>query len=345
MKYHNLLYIPVLLIFIACGSSQHVANEYTGAYNIQYALPVTEIRFEFCLVRNVFIPGPYAEFADEFLYLDGVKQSSETQWEILDINTQLLEATDESTVCSLNKLSPDLFNQYLVLSKHGFIIDPYLQLNDTGNFYLLQKEYTPNVYTDLSVKRSVEKIEHKAKQDENSFQYHGALMQRKTLEEKAEEAANFIIKTRKRRFKLIAGQYDFLPEGDALAISVEELNKTEEKYLSLFIGRTYSDTIRFVAYHTPEKNVKEEYQNIAYFSESMGMTSEWMEGAFPIEMKLTNYSYTAQLNVNTEKPNTLFYRTPAKADLMLRLNNKPIFEQRIEVYQYAPIKSFELIPN
>jgi hypothetical protein len=50
-------------------------------------------------------------------------------------------------------------------------------------------------------------------------------LNQKTLEEKAQEAALFIFKIRKRRFKLLAGQYDVFPEEQALATSVREIKQ------------------------------------------------------------------------------------------------------------------------
>jgi hypothetical protein len=54
----------------------------------------------------------------------------------------------------------------------------------------------------------------------------------KSLEEKAEEAAAFIYKLRKRRFKLLVGQEQPVPDGNALDISIRELDELEKEYLS-----------------------------------------------------------------------------------------------------------------
>ena len=63
------------------------------------------------------------------------------------------------------------------------------------------------------------------------------------MEDKAREAAAFIYKIRKRRFKLISGQYDTHPESTALETAVRELNELEDNYLALFIGRYTTDTL------------------------------------------------------------------------------------------------------
>ena len=68
----------------------------------------------------------------------------------------------------------------------------------------------------------------------------------KTLEQRAEEAANMILKLRQQRLQIVTGDTDATYSGEAMGAAIEELTRLEEEYMTLFFG--YSET------HTQKKN-------------------------------------------------------------------------------------------
>jgi hypothetical protein len=163
----------------------------------------------------------------------------------------------------------------------------------------------------------------------------------KTTEQKAEEAANFIIKIRKRRFKLLAGQYEVYPEGVALETSVRELNELEQNYLSLFIGKVYTDTIERVFYYTPQVGQTLERNIICRFSEETGIQEAISLAGTPLVLELKNMQFNAALR-DVRNPfagptyeNIIFYRLPDKAYTRVLYGSANLIESEIEVFQYG----------
>ena len=66
------------------------------------------------------------------------------------------------------------------------------------------------------------------------------VMQDKTLEDKAAEAAEIILSVRQERMNIAMGHTDATFSGEALAAALEELSRIEEEYLALFRGYTVS---------------------------------------------------------------------------------------------------------
>jgi hypothetical protein len=334
------LYFLIIPFLFSCTVSNKLAETFKKeeTYALEYALAETEIRLEFTLIQEQFIPGPFAAYAEKYLSIDGVKKNEFTRWHIAGIGAHSIHSPDETEIYRLEGVTEDFYEKYIEFSKHGFLISPFEVNTDSGNVRSVPKR-NELTFTDYSVKRNFPK-----RTNQESFSSHGRLINKKSIEEKAEEAANFIIKTRKRRFKLIAGQYEVTPSGDALAFSVSELNDIEKEYLSLFIGKTNVDTLKLVTYFKPEQLSTEEYSNIAYFSDSLGLHTEWKNGALPVELRLKNLHEAKPMEATASDStmHQLFYRYPAEAELSLKLNNEIIYLQRIKVFQYAPLRSLKL---
>ena len=60
----------------------------------------------------------------------------------------------------------------------------------------------------------------------------------KTLEKRASEAADMILKLRRTRVQIITGDTDMTYSGQAMGDAVAEMKRLEKEYLSLFVGYT-----------------------------------------------------------------------------------------------------------
>jgi len=166
-----------------------------------------------------------------------------------------------------------------------------------------------------------------------------------TREDQAEEAANFIIKIRKRRFKLMSGQYDVFPEGIALQYAVENLTVLEQEYIALFVGK-YVDEYYKVSYrYVPTENPTSSPYVLFRFSPEFGAVPSNDLTGKPVFLELTknnttqvidNLSYrTAEEGTEEVKP--LFYRIPEIATLKLMHESDVLAEKELLVYQYGQI--------
>jgi len=238
----SIFVISLIALLSSCGSTNMMQVTKLGSEPQEYiqraisVLPQTVLSVKVEFEKETYIPGPYRLYTEKFLGLKDFIAEPGFSYRILNVDVQSFTEPDPEEFHSLNLIEGKMdWDQYLRLSKYGFILDPSsnesqeLSMEESGNF-----AETP-FFTDMSVKRNLTEVTdtlYKTIISDSAYVRVPVLRKQreaKTIEQKAEEAANFIIKIRKRRFKLLAGQYDVFPEGRALAISVEELDKLEKE--------------------------------------------------------------------------------------------------------------------
>lgn len=353
--------ICLILIAISCSTSKnilvtniHDLSEYPANSYI-YALPYTRLAVTVTAIRHTTIPGPYSNYANQMLGIDGAKMLSETSWELLKIDLEDIVEPDPDYYYSLQfNDESDLKGSLPELSNYGLIMSP-------ANFTpLIQFENgeedipEPIHFKDLSIKKFPSNFSYKKETEKKKEVVPIDLSIIKEKEEvkaesvKAKDAAEFIIKIRKRRFKLIAGQYEVYPEGEALATSVRELNRLEDEYLSLFIGRTYSDTIVHTYYYSPEIGNEIERYAFTRFSDETGFQDASNIGGKPLVLDIKDLQSTQalkQVRIPSSGPsfeNVLLYRIPDKALIKIFYGSTTILEAELKIYQYGAIVPISL---
>jgi hypothetical protein len=249
LNIHPCFCILTALFLISCVPAGKVSvlnvndNASVPAGSFIYALPLTVIDVHVISEETTLVPGPYQKYAKKYLSIENVPDKYEHEWNIKEVQLSThLEADPDyiyivSNITSL-KDAPGivrLINDSMILETKRFF------KNEEFSYFHPKKESL--VYTDLSIKRNFEAekdIEVSLVMPDTNYlarSFSKNTLVEKTLEQKAEEAANFLIKLKKRRFKLVAGQYEAMPEGEAMSSALSELSRIEEEYLSLFIGK------------------------------------------------------------------------------------------------------------
>jgi hypothetical protein len=163
----------------------------------------------------------------------------------------------------------------------------------------------------------------------------------KSIEERAREASDFLIKTRKRRFRLITGMDGFYPSGDAIRFGVGELNKLEQEYVSLYAGKKFTDTIRLSFIHIPADGQNIENIKLFEFSPDEGINARTgMDRIVSLTLKKTGKTdhlenYSKHLAGLSE--NVVFYRVPDIAELQIQVDGIPLLKDRVPVFQYGKV--------
>jgi len=310
---------------------------YSGRF--VYSLPQTvfEVKMEF--EKRIELPGPYRQFAQRFLGITQYIKEENTKWAINSVSISEFQEPDPSQFYSVNILKGSFEqNEYFNLSSQGLIIDPMSVISANAELPANEQYALPAVL-EFSMKRN-----HKEKTDtlfktmitDSSFVKIPILRKQKaakTIEQKAEEAANLIIKIRKRRLKLVDGEYGVFPEGAALEIAIAELNKTEQEYIALFTGKTYIEKYSRSFFIAPNGNSQE--QVFLKFSEKEGvLPAESLEGMPVILESNPVNGYPTGIYGNEQIPeNTLIYRMPSTCLVKVKEGNELLFDGRISVYQ------------
>ncbi len=357
----KLYFITILMaafLLIGCQpTSKLIVQPATGeikpsASGFFYSLPRTVIEVKLDLRHDIYIPGPYCQFAAQFLGIEGVQLERKEDWTIASesINSYLESDPDHIFYAGFTSGRP-LIPELLTLTKNGLVFSPAATFASALKIPFDNSGKKDSVwYTDLSMEYFyLQKTDtfYKTVLKDSSFVkipvYKKEEVQ-KTDEQKAKEAANSIIKLRKRRFKLLSGEYNFITEGAALEITVRELSKMEQEYISLFLGKHYTESHSYKTCIT--LSLKSEIQTLFRFSGEQGILPQDSKAGLPVTLNIVRENSNSSTEINvTSAENSLYFRIPENATFQLNLNNRSLTEKRIAVYQFGKIQVMPVIPG
>jgi hypothetical protein len=356
-KFLNLLFLWAVIISCAPVTKISVKSVSDGSAAVAgsfiYALPQTSIDIQVLAEEVTTIPGPYYKFAAKYLGIENVPEKTETNWQIRDMQLSSHVEADPDYIYIVNGLSnPDdhegikrLLSNCLILPAEKFSFDHV-------NHYGYPVSSNGNLFTDLGIKRNFEAekdidISLVMPETDNASKPAGRnVLKEKTVEQKAEEAANFIIKLKKRRFKLVAGQYDSMPQGEAMADALQELARLEENYLSLFTGKKIVRQYRR-SYSTTQPGDLESVRLLLFrFSEQEGFVDIEEASGVPVVLEFKAFNKTKVLEryrLPVKQPvNLLYYRVADQVYFKLLLGEQLWAEALFPVFQTGAIVPMNL---
>jgi hypothetical protein len=345
----------VVLFFWACSpvSKMYVSN----VSNIStlednsavFSLPRSVLNISINAVKTTFTPGPYAAFADKYLAIKGVKDKPHEIWTLNEIVIHTTIENDPDFYYSVKfKNDPGAFNEALTaLVEKGLIVTPFYMQSNQPLAATLDGSSNEIPFTDLSIKRNLvvekETAYKRVLRDSIYVQvpFEKEEKKPKSLEMKAEEAANYIIKVRKRKFKMLTGQDDSIDIGPGVQAAIEELNRIENEYISLFIGKTEQTEITKTFEYTPRPNKEQEQTVLFKFSETDGIVDPLNPKGRPVTLEIVNTNNTKIFDrfrpqesiVNIQ--NTIFYRLPETAKVRVKDGENVLIEGKAMVFQYG----------
>ncbi len=352
-------FIIFLFIFSACSTVRisHVSEtkKISKPYWL-YALPKTELYIDVELEKKIHIAGPYARFAEKYLGITNVSERSSEQFTIKDIavNTNMVADSEQIFVVQYSKKFPwhsirQTYDGILLAINSDEIGSSLENFFENTDFSEIQT-YDPLFYKELSKSPFIrEKMDTIYKTVKVDTIWTKVPVQRKTSdtlkpEDKAKEAANIIFDIRMRMFDLFSGELESLPQGEAAAYIAYELRYQEQKYLELFLGKTYITTVRKRFKIIPTNDEKQLYV-VAFFSEKKGLLSDPEQDAEPIllQIKSSQAYIPAIFQIlkleKAKKDEHVFYvRIPNRATVKLLYDNHIIKEKDILYYQSGRIQ-------
>jgi hypothetical protein len=335
------------LLFISCSPTGTLSVKNVqditelGNHAFVYSLPHTRISVQIKAIREYTIPGKYNKYAEKYLSIKDVPVNPVINWKIENIKLESLCEPDPEYFFAIETNKTDyLLKNVLQLKEEGLILkvdesNPFIQyLPDLKNMQQL------DINPDLT---AIENTNNKKVEVPIDLPVGKPKEEIKSEEQKVQQAANFIFKIRKRRFKLLAGEYDSTSIGSSLQTSVNELNRLEQEYLSLFIGKTYIDTLKHTFYYIPKSGLAADRFVFCRFSEFSGFEDGASSEGKPIIIELQDLQNTAPLE-HLEMPpaikgnnNCILYRIPDKASVHIYFGSVPVLEGEIKVFQYGAI--------
>lgn len=312
--------------------------------SLVFALPLTVIDVRVNAEEVTIIPGPFYQYAEKYLGIKDVPEKQERLWVLRELTLAKHTEADPDFLYALKGIQRTEDDPRIIkLLADGLILDATAFSAEHMSQFTGSSGQENFLFTDLSVKRNFETKKDTdislvmPGTDDDSAPVSGSNLRGKTLEQKAEEAANFLIKLKKRRFKLVSGQYDYMPAGEAMEDALQELARLEEAYLSLFIGKRitsqYQQYYRFI----PDEGKEVDRVVLFRFSPQEGLVDAREAVGLPVVVELTDDNKTKLLEQYRVplKPagKQLHYRIADQVHVKLRVGEQVWAEAFYPVFQ------------
>jgi hypothetical protein len=352
MKIIKIVIYSAVLSLLSCKPSSVTTtqkineSEIVTKQGIIYALPKTNINFMVEAVRTDIVPGPYHDYAEKYIGISDVHHSQSSQWEITNIDINSFNDIDASAYYVLNPTGKFNVNiDKLIKNEIVFPINSIAKNEYENQFYGRNNDAQGVVFKDLSVTKYIgeEKVTYfKRVQKDSVFAKVPVVKTQsvhKTFENKAEEAASFIFMIREKRFELLSGMADYYPDGKALEVALAELNRLENEYLDLFIGKTYQSSYNANFEFSPTIEQLNQPNILFRFSDDKGILPSNDLSGRPIIIeleKLNNSKDLSQININNpNEHDNLYYKLPELTKVSIFDSNSLLANRKIKVYQFG----------
>jgi hypothetical protein len=336
MKYLALI-IGVVLVLPVYGQRKKddtVAPVFTEG--VVYSLPRTGIRVKVKVVKETFIPGPYAAYAEQLLGIKNVKNRPAVNWVIEDVKIDVFSEPDPEQVfkalgagAGLVSLSADgciagINTSSADIKKTDVFTSSAAKKNKSGDNGLFQ------YFTDSPLYMA----------GDSTNNYRPIKL---PDEQKISKAAQRILESRRLQFEIAAGLIDeFHPDGEAYKVSLKELKKVENDYLSLFVGKSTYDKETFGFDYMPKSDGKSEA--IFRVSEENGIVpaSDLSGKPVMIDFEIDNQLLQKYNSIaKSENPNAgesgVFYRIPGRSVVKLISEMNVIATARVTIAQFGTV--------
>jgi hypothetical protein len=345
-------------LFISCSPAGRISvtniNDagFSQPASMIYSLPQTVIDVRITAEEIAVIPGPYRQYAYKYLGIQDAPEKPEYAWNITRVALLDHLETDPDYIYSIKgSYSSEAFPLVSALLSDSLILGTdYLQGYVFYNAFPVMRNEL--YFTDNSVKRNFEAekdVEVSLVMPDTNYLNRPAsknALKEKTLEQKAEEAADFLIKLRKRRFKLVSGQYEAMPDGMALADALKELSRLEENYLSLFTGKRIINKQERTYHFTPASDM-EDRTVLFRFSENEGFLGAGESRGKPVMIEFARGNKIKGLE-NSRLPegedNIIYYRVPDQVGVKLIIGETVLADASMPVFQSGTIVAIKMIP-
>lgn len=332
MKRNFVFLLIITLLAVSCQQlsvihlEQHQEDKQKNG--IIYNLPQTAFLINVDVEKNISIKGPYAEHADKYLGLRNVISSNTESYVIknIKIETVLIPDTSQYYLIPLpSKFKKDEEYSYILNDNLGFEtvgLNLENRENKKASFEINTKPQSyPNLfklYADNSQVERIDTVYELVQMD--SIVMSKPIIKRslvtKTLEQRAEEAADYILKFRMKRFELLSAYQEVPYSKEAFEYLTRELEDTENKYLELFTGINLTEINSHQFMIVPNKTDRNSSVRIFGFSVSEGITDidDMDSEIYSIEFEsLSSSDYLDTLivnNIKASKNRGLAYRVP-----------------------------------
>lgn len=356
MNRRTILLIGIVL-FVSCSKKPiqigPVENATTlNTKGLVYALPRTVLKVKVDAIKTTVVPGPYCRFAQKYLGIIDVPMKKIDEWRISNVDISSVLESDPSAFYAATSGDNSKID-FLKICSSGLIIPVSgFGVNSTSIKDIKDSDVeNKTFFTDLSTSPFIasEKNTYYSKVRKDSIFVRVPIQKdmiiEKNMEEKAHDAADFIFLLRKRRADFLSVDADHSLNGEGLKIALDEISRLEEEYLTLFVGKSFTETTVHFFEYVP--NQKEGESSILFrFSGTKGVLPSSDLSGNPILLKTTpdsvpeSYkSFFQSISMEKDKPinEVVYYRIPLSTIVSLSDGKTEVLTRRVSICQYGPL--------
>lgn len=324
-----------------------------------YSLPRNAITIDITVTKTKKIAGPFAQYASKYLGIKNAPQINSVSFEMTDIIMNSYAEPDPSQFyfVDLSKFkSVAKQSMLLSLSEAGMIQDVNDNSDAKVNMEQKQKlektkiDYTETFkyFADENLKERVDTLIERVVIDTITIEKRilKRSMVEKTTEEKAKEAADFIMNVKEQRFDIITGAQEVAYSEATIKLMNEELTRLEKEYMMLFTGITEKETFQYRYSYIPESQIYNASIPLFKFSKFAGIVDENFQGGQMVYIHVNRAKNTMALsnfadkNIDPEaKANGFYYRIPEYAKFSIMQGTEQIAEASFLISQFGVVVS------
>ncbi len=360
----KILALVLIISLSACSESirvMHVNKTTEKQEAIIYNLPKTAMLIEVEVQKTINFKGPFAEYTDLYFQTNRTVLRNETFYKLKNVHISSFPMQDSGQFYAIIMPPKKQTKAFISLSEEQYPVGirssveapdkPFNELINIENTEI----HGPD-YADLSihsVRETVYDTTYTTVFKDSVFVKVPKIYTRKQFKspkKQAREMAEQIFRLRDDRLALIKGvvNSDNFPDGNAIKLMINELNKYEHQYMTMFTGQTNISTKKYKFVYIPSEKSAEKNYTLFKFSEKFGILPANLEQgkAFNIHLQKNKnlnepekylnliQKYKTQENIK----NTCFaYRIPGKAKVLIYLDKELLLDEEITIAQYGLI--------
>ncbi len=341
MKKQYFISLLLILVFTACSTYNVIPiNENSEApktSGFYYSLPRSVLTIDITVTKIDRIAGPYAKYASKYLGIKDPVLQSVTTYDLTDIsiNTYAEPDPEQYYYVDLKNFRPTKAkNMMIALSESGLIQD----LNDNSDKKIEQDKKeksnrkkidyseTFKYFADNNLVERVDTIIEQISMDTVTIEKRTLKrrMVEKSVEQKAKEAADFIMKIKEQRLDILTGAQEVPYSEATVKYMSDELAKMEKEYMMMFVGVTESEVLHFRYYYLPQSDLYSASIPLFKFSRTKGIVTDDNAAEDMVYIHIDrarntkNLEKFAEANAKGEGNQGFYYRIPEYAKFTIK---------------------------
>lgn len=316
-----------------------------------YSLPRTCLRVDIKITQTEKFKGPYAEYAEKFLGLSQVTLANNQEFAVESISMSSFQEPDPDEYYFVQSTGRAKDRRVLqVFFAQSGVIGSFSALTNSGGNNLEKVISSPEkIDSELVNQNMYERVDTITKKiSVDTATYEQKLLRKiattKTPEQKAREAADFVLKLDESMYNLISGYQEVNYEKGTIEFMHRQMENLKNDYLELFKGysRKTSQMLSFIV--IPVDDQGDFSSTFGRFSIQSGFSTNEKAPGDAITIKVKGVGTTSalagpvkQLSEASKPFKGIYYRIPEMASVSIELGRRVLMENRVPINQFGQV--------